>query len=606
MSGRISRWAKLKMSFEQYFAERPFMVPEIYQWKSDDGEDSFRNYVLTPVQRFFVLLQEPSSCILATWISNFILLVILVNVICNVYMTMPSSRQYPVDSCIKPACENDTDLCPGTKICPPTIEPYLVRIDDICVIIFSIEYICRFCTVASVPERLANLVPPSWDEEEQFCARHEERDIELEPKQIWYNSLWSYFWQGKNLIDVVAIIPFYVTLADPNADASLSFIRVLRLFRIVRAFNMNANAGVTSLIIKTVTESMEVILLLLFFSAMIILIYGSIIFDVEMGTFTVDKLHRGGAYIRDDLEGNSELSPFTSALVGMYWAVITMTTVGYGDIYPVTPTGRILAITCAFVGVLFMALPISILGANFTVQYQRLSEVQRLERKKRQTLLLAKSLKTTSKKAINVDLDYEVTKSLVKEDKAKGVLPRASFTGSDGSTSPNALGGKKTLTGNRIADILVGERNQASLDREEYLRKYEMVPLKNDEDEDSNIPPPPPELTASVIPVTSSKSVHENGLNSPGGVDAANIATDIVQSAIMDCKTTEEKKLALNSMIQNMKIASKQIGMDLEDELQRTTARYHELTIAVDSMCSVFQEILDTPDIIEDITSAKK
>ena len=104
---------------------------------------------------------------------------------------------------------------------------------------------------------------------------------------------------------------------------------------------------------------------------------------------------------------------------------------------------------------------------------------------------------------------------------------------------------KKTLTGNRIADILVGERNKASLDREEYLRKYEMVPLKNDEDEDSNIPPPPPELTASVIPVTSSKSVHENGLNSPGGVDAANIATDIVQSAIMDCKTTEEKKISI-------------------------------------------------------------
>eukprot|EP00605_Chrysophyceae_sp_TOSAG23-4_P001173 GSChrysophyteH1.ASY1.ANO1.1281.1 assembled CDS len=319
-------------------------------------------------QRCFVLLQEPTSCILAGWVSNFVLLVILVNVICNVYMTLPAHRQHPVTDCVKPAC-SDSQFCDGKVICPPTTDPFLVKIDDICVIIFSVEYFARLGLVSFVKSRLASL---------------------------WYWNIYSYFWQTKNLIDVIAIIPFYITVIDSDADASLSFIRVLRLFRIVRAFNMNANAGVTSLIIKTVTESMEVILLLLFFSAMIILIYGSIIFDVEMGKFTVDADYPTGAYLRKDLNGEVGESPFTSTLVGMYWAVITMTTVGYGDIYPVSVEGRLLAVTCAFVGVLFMALPISILGANFTVQYQRLSEQQRIERKKRATLLLSKKLEQQS------------------------------------------------------------------------------------------------------------------------------------------------------------------------------------------------------------------
>merc|ERR1711988_864131 len=96
------------------------------------------------------------------------------------------------------------------------------------------------------------------------------------------------------------------------------------------------------------------------------------------------------------------MGPYTSTLVGMYWAVITMTTVGYGDIVPVTTEGRLIAVACAFVGVLFMALPISILGANFTVQYQRLSANQRQERKRRTSVMLAKKASIKTGKAVKV------------------------------------------------------------------------------------------------------------------------------------------------------------------------------------------------------------
>jgi len=581
--GRMQRW---RLDIEEYFASKPFMVPEHYTWQAEEGAEveEKREYTLSNAQRFFIMLQIPESCIMAGWVSNFVLTVILVNVVCNVYMTLPGSRTHPVTSCHVPACKNDVLLCPGTTICAPMTEPYLVRIDDICVIIFSIEYVCRLCSVWTVPMRLAGLVNPQWDEEEAFCARHEERDQILEPPQTALKVLWSYIWQTKNLIDVVAIIPFYITLANPDADTSLSFIRVLRLFRIVRAFNMNASSGVTSLIIKTVTESMEVIMLLLFFSAMIILIYGSIVFDAEMGTYTVNAEHRDGVYLRTGLDGNKSESPYTSALVGMYWAVITMTTVGYGDVYPVSDMGRIMAVTCAFVGVLFMALPISILGANFTVQYQRLSETQRIERKKRATKLLSKKLEQMSGKEIKIDVDYEVAKSMVKEDKKKG---NSSSNTTIRRTSGNAIGGQTTLTGNRIADMILTNRIKAEADREAYVRQYEMVPISSEQDN------PNPNLEE--------QGDLSSGQNTPRPMNrveiesfsaAAAAESTQVLNALLEDKTSDEKKKILIDMAANMSVVSASLTAELETELQNTMARYREMSESVSSFAQIVSSVL--------------
>ena len=426
---------KIRAAVETYFENKDIFVPEFYTFK-DEESNQVRTYDLNRVQRLFMTFHEPSSCFVAQILSNAVMSVIVLNIIVNIMMTLPQYRNVTVTSCSKPACDNDATLCPNETMCAPTTDPQLVLIDDYCVIIFTIEYLFRLATVWSVPMRLANLVTKGWDDEEMFVAGVEDRDVELEPKQKWYTTTVGYFFQGKNLIDLVAILPFYITLANPGSNASLSFIRALRLFRIVRAFNMNASAGVTNLIIKTVQESLEVILLLLFFSSMIIIIFGSIIVDAEAGTYTVNEAYPEGAYIRRGVDGDYERTPFVSTLMGMYWAVITMTTVGYGDIVPVTNVGRLIAVACAFVGVLFMALPISILGANFTVQYQRLSANQRQERKRRTSVMLAKKASIKTGKAVKV-----------KELELPSISPENSKSG-----------GLKT--GNRMADAIMEERTK--------------------------------------------------------------------------------------------------------------------------------------------------
>ena len=83
---------------------------------------------------------------------------------------------------------------------------------------------------------------------------------------------------------------------------------------------------------------------------MIIIIFGSIIVDAESGKYTVSAEYPNGAYVRTGVDGMEERTPFVSTIMGMYWAVITMTTVGYGDVVPSSNVGRLLAVACAFVG----------------------------------------------------------------------------------------------------------------------------------------------------------------------------------------------------------------------------------------------------------------
>ena len=80
-----------------------------------------------------------------------------------------------------------------------------------------------------------------------------------------------------------------------------------------------------------------------------------------------------GAFLRMNLIGTDlEETQLQSAFVGFYWAVVTATTTGYGDIYPTSVHGRALAVCCMFIGVLMLALPVTVLSANFNDAYDML------------------------------------------------------------------------------------------------------------------------------------------------------------------------------------------------------------------------------------------
>ena len=140
------------------------------------------------------------------------------------------------------------------------------------------------------------------------------------------------------IIDLVSILPFFVSLS-PTLKL-LRIFRIIQLLRVLRIFKLYRHSKSIRLVISVINEVKQPLLVVVLLAAGYILISALIVFNVEPETF----------------------ESFFDAL---YWATISLTTVGYGDLYPVTLAGRIVAMVSSFIGVAVIALPAGIISAGY-------------------------------------------------------------------------------------------------------------------------------------------------------------------------------------------------------------------------------------------------
>jgi voltage-gated potassium channel len=142
------------------------------------------------------------------------------------------------------------------------------------------------------------------------------------------------------IIDLIAIAPFYLTyiVADTRI---LRILRLLRLFRIAKHFR---HSKTFHIIINTIVKKKSELL-----SALVLMI--SLLLISATGVYYV--------------ENEAQPEKFSSILASMWWAVATLTTVGYGDIYPITTLGKLLGAISAIFGIGLFALPAGLLASGF-------------------------------------------------------------------------------------------------------------------------------------------------------------------------------------------------------------------------------------------------
>lgn len=148
------------------------------------------------------------------------------------------------------------------------------------------------------------------------------------------------------MIDLLAILPFYL----PFVGVDLRFLRILRIFRIFRLLKMARYSNALSMIKNVLKEKKEELLVTFVFIIIILTIISTLMFYVE----------------RD-----AQPDAFGSIPKAMWWGVVTLTTVGYGDIYPITLYGKILGGIITLLGIGLIALPSGILASGYTEQIQR-------------------------------------------------------------------------------------------------------------------------------------------------------------------------------------------------------------------------------------------
>lgn len=155
---------------------------------------------------------------------------------------------------------------------------------------------------------------------------------------------WKYATSFFGVIDLLSLIPKYISFFFV-ASSSLVALRALRLLRVFRILKLSRYIGESNFLIASLWASRVKIGVFLFAVVILCIIFGTIMYLIE-----------------------GESNGFTSIPKGIYWSVVTLTTVGYGDIAPVTPLGRFIAAIIMIMGYGIIAVPTGIVSSEMTNQ----------------------------------------------------------------------------------------------------------------------------------------------------------------------------------------------------------------------------------------------
>lgn len=187
-----------------------------------------------------------------------------------------------------------------------------------------------------------------------------------DPVFAWWRQILLYVFKLMNLVDFLAVLPWFLNFLPDGGGPSFSVVRVLRLARVLRVLKLGKGFKGMVILFETVRDSGPALAILGFFSLIGVVLLGTIQYFCEGGTFDFIDKTTGPEYYRVDKTGlGQEQTPYDSIPASMYWVVITSTTVGFGDLFPTTYWGRLIAIIAAYGGMFTFALPISVIGHNF-------------------------------------------------------------------------------------------------------------------------------------------------------------------------------------------------------------------------------------------------
>jgi len=156
------------------------------------------------------------------------------------------------------------------------------------------------------------------------------------------------------IIDLLAILPAFLPLIF---TVDLRIIRFLRIFRLFRLFKMSRYVDSLNSLDDVVRSKKEELLVILVMIVMLLLFSSSLMYVVET---------------------EAQPDKFPDIPSAMWWGVATLTTVGYGDIYPITPLGKLLGGFIAFLGIGIFALPTGILASGFADEIKRRREKEKI------------------------------------------------------------------------------------------------------------------------------------------------------------------------------------------------------------------------------------
>ncbi len=148
------------------------------------------------------------------------------------------------------------------------------------------------------------------------------------------------------LIDLLSFLPFYIPAIIP---VDLRFLRILRLFRLIRVMKLGRYSEAMKTFEVVIAKSKEKLILVLSILFIVLVLASSLMYYAEH---------------------DAQPEKFASIPAAMWWAIVTLATIGYGDVYPVTMLGKVIGSVVVITGIAIFALPTAILSAGFIEEMQ--------------------------------------------------------------------------------------------------------------------------------------------------------------------------------------------------------------------------------------------
>eukprot|EP00928_Gymnodinium_smaydae_P018986 TRINITY_DN17242_c0_g1_i1.p1 TRINITY_DN17242_c0_g1~~TRINITY_DN17242_c0_g1_i1.p1 ORF type:complete len:773 (-),score=127.42 TRINITY_DN17242_c0_g1_i1:107-2425(-) len=302
---------------------------------------------LSAAERAFMTIEQPCTCITGVVLSTLLLLLIFVSCLCLMLGTLPEFQ--------KRSCAT----------CEPEQLHFFFALECVCIAVFTAEYIIR---VALAPWCRSEL--HSLDSFLEVLADQQEE--RLVPS--FTMRFFTFVTRPMNVIDLLVVLPWYLDELIGVFSANLMAFRVLRLTRLLRLVKLGRYFDVLNIIVRVFDRSLHALYVLFFYLVLGVCFTSALMFYAEGGRWDPEVED----YVRTLSNGLREPSPFKSIPHSFWWSVVTFTTVGYGDVYPVTLGGRIVAAVTMVVGILVLAMPISVVTLNFGQVWTEFNEETRL------------------------------------------------------------------------------------------------------------------------------------------------------------------------------------------------------------------------------------
>ena len=353
---------------------RPFMSSKnvetsLIEWDRPEVYSLFKAELNLSERIYYLFDFSDVSSYASRFISLFLASCIVLSVTCWVLSTVPSLQRIP-NGCT--SIERDH--------CEPLELNVFESVEWFCLLVFTAEYICRLLSVHSVRMELLNT-----DTLSIFLASPHEKIVgQKEPK---LKNIFNFIISPFNLIDLLSFLPSWVELfLDDTHSPALAIMRLLRATRVLRVFKLLEYNSVSRLFARVMLRSGSALSVIFIFTLLSMVFFGTGLWFFEQGDWfpqgndflTKIGIKERGAYLRLEPDGVTwTLSPFASIPDAFWWVVVTVTTVGYGDMVPVTAGGKIIGMITMLAGVLIIATPIGIIGSNFSFEWTKFQENKR-------------------------------------------------------------------------------------------------------------------------------------------------------------------------------------------------------------------------------------